>query len=183
MQCRNSDLCEEVRLDLYRIAEPNRRAAASEAYADDGARPGMHPDFAFFYRESLHKFGLLLFIAAFLGFVLLVSTGSLLYLRQMAEADAEKPDYAVLRRLGIDEREMMAGAVRKQLFVFAVPLAIGLLHSIFAVRAASALALSNLFVPAAAALLLYTLTYLSFAALSVRGYRRMIRETAERDMV
>lgn len=58
----------------------------------------------------------------------------------------------------------------------ALPLAIGLLHSIFAVKAASALSLSNLTFPAAIAMWVYTLIYFLFAVLTVVYYRRIVRE-------
>lgn len=69
----------------------------------------------------------------------------------------------------------MGGIIRKQLFVFAIPLVIGLVHSIVAVKAASALTLSDITFPAAAAMAMYTVIYFVFAVLTVGYYRRIVR--------
>mgnify|MGYP007023298673 CR=1 FL=1 len=166
---------EAVRIDTYQIPDSNERAAASGIYAKYIKNNEFHPDFDTFYKDSLRKFGLIIFIAGFLGLIFLISTGSILYFKQMTEAEQEKKSYTILRQLGFGEREIMGGIIRKQMFVFAIPLAIGLLHSIFAVKAASALTLSNLTIPAAIAMSVYTLIYFLFAAFTVVYYRRIVR--------
>ena len=119
--------------------------------------------------------GLLIFIAGFLGLVFLISTGSILYFKQMTEADQEKRSYATLRQLGFTVQDIMRGIVRKQVFVFGVPLLIGLLHSIFAIKAASFLFMSDITVPASIAMSLYVLIYLIFALLTVGYYRKTVK--------
>ncbi|ASA26196.1 cell division protein FtsX [Paenibacillus donghaensis] len=167
---------EDLRIDTYQIADKSERAAASGIYAKYVKEEGVNPDFDAFYKGSLRKFGLIIFIAGFLGLIFLISTGSILYFKQMTEAEQERTSYTILRQLGFGEREIMGGIIRKQIFVFAIPLAIGLLHSIFAVKAASALSLSNLTFPAAIAMSVYTLIYFLFAVLTVVYYRRIVRE-------
>ena len=81
--------------------------------------------------------GLLIFITGFLGLVFLISTGSILYFKQMTEAEQERKSYATLRQLGFTVKDIMRGIIRKQAFVFGLPLLIGLLHSVFAIKAAS----------------------------------------------
>ncbi|WP_409346183.1 FtsX-like permease family protein [Paenibacillus sp. MBLB4367] len=166
---------EAVRIDTYRIAFKNERAAASGFNAKYVKAEEARPDFYAYYKESLQKFGLIIFIAGFLGLIFLIATGSILYFKQMTEAEQERKSYTILRQLGFGEREIMGGIIRKQLFVFAIPLAIGLVHSIFAVKAASALTLSDITVPAAIAMAIYTLIYFVFAVLTVGYYRRIVR--------
>src|SRR5690625_4483953 len=96
------------------------------------------------YESSMQANGLLIFIAGFLGLVFLISTGSILYFKQMTEAEQEKQSYTTLRQLGFTTKEIMWGIIRKQIFVFGLPLAIGLLHSVFAIKAASFIFMSDI---------------------------------------
>ena len=166
---------EAIHIDTYQIADRNERAAASGMYAKYMKEDQFNPDFEAFHKEMLRKFGLIIFIAGFLGLIFLISTGSILYFKQMTEAEQERKSFTILRQLGFGEREIMGGIIRKQLFVFAIPLAIGLSHSIFAVKAASALSLSDLTLPTAIAMSVYTLIYFVFAALTIVYYRRIVR--------
>ncbi|MBP1997059.1 bacitracin transport system permease protein [Paenibacillus eucommiae] len=166
---------EAIFIDTYQIMDKNERAAASGFYAKYVKDDEFRPDFYAYYKESLQKFGLIIFVAGFLGLIFLISTGSILYFKQMTEAEQERKSYTILRQLGFAEREIMGGIIRKQLFVFAIPLAIGLLHSIFAVKAASALTLSDISIPVAIAMAVYTLIYFVFALLTVGYYRRIVR--------
>ncbi|MEI0739417.1 hypothetical protein VQ056_27170 [Paenibacillus sp. JTLBN-2024] len=65
--------------------------------------------------------------------------------------------------------------MRKQLFVFAIPLLIGILHSIFAVKAASILVLSDITVPSVIAMAMYALIYFVFAVLTIGYYRKIVK--------
>jgi len=165
-----------VTIEAFRILAKSDQAAASELYAAHVKMEKPSPDFYTYARESLQKFGLIIFTAGFLGLIFLIATGSILYFKQMTEAEQEKKSYTILRQLGFAEREIMGGILRKQLFVFAIPLAIGLVHSIFAIKTASALTVSDITFPAAIAMAIYTLVYFMFAALTVGYYRRVVRE-------
>ena len=69
------------------------------------------------YEGGIQTNGLLIFIAGFLGLVFLVSTGSILYFKQMTEAEQEKQSYATLRQLGFSVKDIMKGLfVSKYLF-------------------------------------------------------------------
>ncbi|MDQ0191717.1 bacitracin transport system permease protein [Paenibacillus wynnii] len=166
---------EAIHIDTYKIADKNEREAASGIYAKVVKGNKLSPDFDTFYKASLRKFGLIIFIAGFLGLIFLISTGSILYFKQMTEAEQERKSFTILRQLGFGEREIMGGIIRKQMFVFAIPLGIGLMHSMFAVKAASKLALSDLTFPTAISMSVYTLIYFVFAILTLVYYRRIVR--------
>ena len=71
------------------------------------------------YRLSmLDIFGLVIFVTGFLGLAFLMTTGSILYFKQMTEAEEEKASYTVLRKIGFTTNELMKGIYRKQLFNF-----------------------------------------------------------------
>ncbi|MFF2479898.1 FtsX-like permease family protein [Paenibacillus sp. NPDC058071] len=166
---------EIVVISAYRIAEKSNYAAASRLYAKYEEAESSNPDYYTYAQASLQKFGLIIFTAGFLGLIFLIATGSILYFKQMTEAEQERKSYTILRQLGFGEREIMGGILRKQLFVFAIPLAIGLVHSIFAIKTATALTLSDITFPAAVAMAVYTLVYFLFAALTVGYYRKIVR--------
>ena len=132
-------------------------------------------DYYTMYKNYIESNGLFIFIAGFLGLVFLISTGSILYFKQMTEAEQEKASYATLRQLGFTMQDIMRGIVRKQVFVFGVPLLIGLLHSIFAIKAASFLFMSDITLPASIAMGIYALIYLVFAFLTVGYYRKTVK--------
>jgi len=139
--------------------------------ASDGAKD----DYFTQYHQAIQSSGLLIFIAGFLGLVFLISTGSILYFKQMTEADQEKASYTTLRQLGFSAGEIMRGVLKKQLFVFGLPLAVGLLHSIFAIRSASFIFMSDITVPTVIAMGVYVVIYLVFAFLTVGYYRKTVQ--------
>lgn len=167
----------EVRIDTYLIPDKEERVKASDLYTKYIPEDEYMPDFHTQYKSSLQSFGLFIFITGFLGLVFLISTGSILYFKQMTEAEQEKRSFMTLRQLGFDVNTIMRGIIRKQLFVFVIPLLIGLLHSVFAVKAASILVLSNIAVPSAIAMGVYALVYFIFAVLTIGYYRKIVRDT------
>jgi bacitracin transport system permease protein len=166
---------ETVRFDVYRIPDQVERAKASSQFAKYIPEGKYMPDFYTKYQASLQSSGLFIFISGFLGLVFLISTGSILYFKQMMEAEQEKGSFITLRQLGFGVKDIMGGIIRKQMFVFAIPLLIGLLHSVFAVNAASILVLSNITVPSVMAMGVYTLIYFVFAVLTIGYYKGMVK--------
>ncbi|MFJ7934156.1 FtsX-like permease family protein [Sporosarcina sp. NPDC096371] len=166
-------------IETFQVPDDDQRAKASAIFMQDkyagGAPTEYRMDYHTLYQNAIQTNGLLIFIAGFLGLVFLISTGSILYFKQMTEAEQEKQGYATMRQLGFTVQDIMRGIVRKQLFVFGVPLLIGLLHSIFAIKAASFLFMSDITVPASIAMSLYALIYLVFAFLTVGYYRKTVK--------
>ncbi|SEN92363.1 bacitracin transport system permease protein [Amphibacillus marinus] len=134
-------------------------------------------DFYSLYRESLRMSGLFIFVTAFLGLVFLISTGSILYFKQMTEAEQEQPHYRTLRQLGFQLKDIMRGIVRKQLFVYVLPLIIGLIHAIFALNVASVIVLSSIVLPSMIGMVVYAAIYLIFAFITIRYYRIIIKSS------
>lgn len=127
--------------------------------------------------DNISSLGVTIFTTAFLGLAFLLATCSILYFKQMAEADDERASYTVLRKIGFSEQELMRGIYAKQLFNFGVPLLIGLLHSYFAVKSGWFLFGSELVAPMLITMALYIAMYIVFALLSISYYRKVIRDT------
>lgn len=128
------------------------------------------------YEDAIASNGIIIFITGFLGLAFLVSTGSILYFKQMGEAEQEKRSYTTLRQLGFKTGEIMKGIRRKQMFVFGIPLLIGIAHSIFAIKSVSIFFMTtDIKLPVAIAMTAYALIYLVFAFLTIGYYRKMVR--------
>ena len=78
--------------------------------------------------------GLSMFIVGFLGLAFLITSGCILYFKQMDECEDEKDSYTILRKLGYTQSDLLKGIKIKQLFNFGIPLVVGLSHSYFAVQ-------------------------------------------------
>lgn len=124
--------------------------------------------------DILNSFGLTIFISGFLGLAFLIATGSILYFKQMSEADEEKGAYTILRKMGFTTNEIMKGIRRKQLFNFGFPLLIGLSHSYFAVKAGWVFFGTELVAPLLITMSIYIILYSIFAILSAGYYRKVV---------
>ncbi|WP_229683132.1 ABC transporter permease [Virgibacillus oceani] len=166
----------KIRFDTFQVPDKEELAIASSLYnAKYVSDERLTYDFYTQYKEVLQTTGLLIFIAAFLGLVFLISTGSILYFKQMTEAEQEKQSFKTLRQLGFDVNMIMKGIIRKQAIVFLLPLSIGMLHSIFAIKAASFMIRSDTTLPASIAMTIYTVIYLVFALFTIGYYRNIVK--------
>ncbi len=120
--------------------------------------------------------GLIMFIVGFLGLSFLVTSGCILYFKQMGESEDEKPNYTILRKLGFTQGDLLRGIRSKQLFNFGIPLVVGLCHSYFAVQSGWFLFGTEVWTPMILVMLLYTALYSIFGLLSVRYYKKVIKE-------
>ncbi|MDR6885231.1 ABC transporter permease [Bacillus sp. 3255] len=166
---------ETITLDTFQVPDKEQRVKASDVYAKYVAKGDFVSDYERQYRNALQDFGMFIFIAGFLGLLFLISTGSILYFKQMTEADQEKSSFITLRQLGFETKDIMKGIVRKQLFVFAIPLVIGISHAIFAVKTVSIAVVSNIAVPSAIAMGVYLLIYIVFILLTIGYYKKIVQ--------
>ncbi|GMG74837.1 MULTISPECIES: ABC transporter permease [Priestia] len=120
--------------------------------------------------------GLIMFIVAFLGLAFLITSGCILYFKQMDESEDEKPNYTILRKLGFTENDLLKGIKIKQLFNFGIPLIVGLLHSYFAVQSGWFFFGTELWTPIIIVMIVYTSLYSIFGILSVLYYKKIIKE-------
>ncbi|MCH1626519.1 FtsX-like permease family protein [Ferdinandcohnia quinoae] len=121
--------------------------------------------------------GLIMFIVGFLGLTFLITSGCILYFKQMDESEDEKPNYTILRKLGFTQFDLLKGIQAKQLFNFGIPLVIGLLHSYFAVKSGWFMFGTELWTPMFIVMLLYTALYSIFGLLSVLYSKKVIKES------
>lgn len=120
--------------------------------------------------------GLIMFIVAFLGLTFLITSGCILYFKQMDESEDERPNYTILRKLGFTQGDLVRGIQAKQLFNFGIPLVVGLSHSYFAVKSGWFLFGTELWTPMLIVMVIYTALYSIFGMLSVVYCKRVIKE-------
>ncbi|AKM19580.1 Bacitracin export permease protein BceB [Geobacillus sp. 12AMOR1] len=127
-------------------------------------------------RHQKQTFGLIMFVVTFLGLAFLVTSGCILYFKQMGAGEEERPNYTILRKLGFTEKDLLGGIRRKQLFYFGIPLLLGLSHSYFAVRSGWFFFGTELWTPMLTVMAIYTVCYSLFGVLSVRYDKQLIRK-------
>lgn len=127
-------------------------------------------------KENLNLYGTTIFTTAFLGLAFLLATGSILYFKQMSEADEEADSYKILRKIGFTQEELLRGIMMKQVFNFGIPLVIGLLHSYFAVKSGWFLFGTEMTTPLLITVALYISMYTLFAVLTINYYKKIIKQ-------
>ncbi|WP_079477634.1 ABC transporter permease [Halobacillus salinus] len=140
---------------------------------------GELPQFSRIKQETDQKqsLGLTLFIIGFLGLTFLITSGCILYFKQMDESEDERSNYTILRKIGYTRNDLLQGIRLKQLFNFGIPLAVGLLHSYFAVKSGWFIFGTELWTPMLIVMGLYALFYSIFGVLSIQYYKKVIRES------
>ena len=128
-------------------------------------------------QQQKQTIGLMMFVVGFLGLSFLVTSGCILYFKQMNESEEEQSSYTILRKLGFTEKDLLKGIRLKQLFNFGIPLIVGLLHSYFAVQSGWFLFGGELWTPMLIVMSIYTVLYSIFGFLSVQYYKKVIKDS------
>lgn len=143
-------------------------------------RQEMHGSFSAYYnnyRSELMGAGLTIFVGAFLGLVFLLATGSIIFFKQLSEANEDKKRYQVLKNIGFDKKDIRTIISKQMLFVFMLPLAVGATHSIVAVSILKKALGMDVFVPLAFTIGIYTLIYMIYYFLTVSAYSRIVEQS------
>ncbi len=126
------------------------------------------------YREGLTYSGLLIFLGAFLGLLFLIATGSIIFFKQLSEANDDKSRYSILRKIGLTNREIKT-SISKQIFVvFSLPLVIGTTHSLIASTLLTKILRTNLTLPIILTIGAYTVIYMVYYFLTVNSYYSIV---------
>ena len=73
-------------------------------------------------------FGTLLFIGVFLGLIFLMGTALIIYFKQLSEGHQDRERFAILQKVGMDQRLVRRSVRQQVLLVFFLPLAVALCH-------------------------------------------------------
>ncbi|MCF2716550.1 ABC transporter permease [Paenibacillus sp. UKAQ_18] len=155
-------------INAEQIEEANRLFAAADFNDQQTSRLEMSSN-------QKRNMGVIMFVVGFLGLTFLITSGCILYFKQMDESEDEKANYTVLRKLGFTQSDLLRGIKIKQLFNFGIPLVIGLSHSYFAVQSGWFLFGTEIWMPMIIVMVLYTALYSIFGILSILYYKKVIK--------
>jgi putative ABC transport system permease protein len=164
---------------VYKVQGEKTTADTSAKLLELNKGTDHDPLFAFYkeYRKGMEESGLNVFIFGFLGLVLLAATGSMIYFKQLTEAQADKERYAILHKIGLSRKQIRSSIAKQSLFVFLLPLLVGMLHSSIIIHAFSSLLGSligiNLFFPIAVSMLAYAGIYFIYYVLTVHSFNKI----------
>ena len=128
------------------------------------------------YRSGMESMGIMIFVGTFVGLVFLIATGSIIYFKQLSEANADKAKYDILRKVGVTPKEMKKGIGKQIAFIFVAPLIVGILHSIFALKTATLIFNVSDKLPLVMSMAAYVLIYVGYYFLTVRSYCNIVRK-------
>ena len=77
---------------------------------------------------------LVTFLGLYIGFIFLVSCGAILALKELSESADSMPRYTMLRKLGVEEKEISRSIFRQSGIFFLLPLLLACLHSYAGMR-------------------------------------------------
>ncbi|MEK3905411.1 ABC transporter permease [Paenibacillus sp. FSL R7-0179] len=158
------------------LTESSQAKHAYEIYKQQKPELQSFSQYEFEFNQRTNM-GLIMFIVGFLGLTFLITSGCILYFKQMDEGEEEREGYTILRKLGFTQGDLLRGIQFKQLFNFGIPLIVGLCHSYFAVKSGWFLFGTEMLTPMFVVMGLYTVLYSIFGLLSVLYYKRVIRES------
>ncbi|EGP4852780.1 ABC transporter permease [Enterococcus faecium] len=85
-------------------------------------------------RAVNRRIGINIFVTLFVGMIVIIATGSILTVRQLAEAEEEKENYHLLTKLGIPQRRIRRMIFEQNALTFFPPMILGITHAVFAIN-------------------------------------------------
>ena len=89
------------------------------------------------YQETMGNKILALFLGLYLGLTFLLAAAAVLALQQLSQAADNAGRYAILRRLGAEEKLVSHSAVEQVALAFLLPLGLALVHTVVGMKAAN----------------------------------------------
>ncbi|MGX7265231.1 FtsX-like permease family protein [Enterococcus crotali] len=125
-------------------------------------------------RYERRVMGLFIYVAMFLGVLALIITGSILMLQQFSEAEREKENYDLLKKIGVPKKKITQLIYQQNSIIFFPPMIIGVLHATFAIYVFSRLISSSGYWLAYLSCGMLILIYLAYYFLTSAIYSRII---------
>lgn len=128
------------------------------------------------YRQNMEGAGLDIFTLGFLGLVFLAATGCMIYFKQLTDTNEDKARYAMLRKIGVSRKEIRTTIAKQTLFVFMLPLLLGVTHSIMVLKALTTIQLisGEILIPVLITTILYGAIYFCYFVLCLGASNRIV---------
>jgi putative ABC transport system permease protein len=126
-------------------------------------------------RVSLFKIsGVYIFTGVFLGVLFLLATGSIIYFKQLLEANGDKDRYTILMKIGVSKKEIKQSVAKQHIAIFGLPLLVGICHSGVAFYVLQYISQYNLFKYYALIILAYFSMYVVYYVATVNSYTKIV---------
>lgn len=126
------------------------------------------------YEALMRGTGVLLFIGMFIGMVFLAATGSIIYFKQLTEAYNDVATYDILKKIGLDRKEIRKTIAKQVLIIFLIPLVLGIVHSSVALVSLANLLQMNIIFAASISTGAFTLIFIAYYFITVNTYTNIV---------
>ncbi|RTE06220.1 ABC transporter permease [Paenibacillus whitsoniae] len=166
-----------VMYKAYTVKNQGSSKASTETLMGLKTKDNDFSSYYYQYRLNLESAGLNVFTLGFLGLVFLAATGCVVYFKQLTDAHADRERYAILRKIGVNRREIRASIAMQTAFVFVLPLLLGIMHSLMILRALTEIQLigGESLVPITISIVAYVAIYIGYYVLCVNSYERIVK--------
>ncbi|QQN86507.1 FtsX-like permease family protein [Bacillus toyonensis] len=129
------------------------------------------------YKKNKAFTGMKIFVVSSLALVLLVATGSVIYFKQLTEAHSDKNRYEILRKIGVNRKEIRTTIAKQTLFIFLLPLIIGILNaSMLTMSIYYSMDIQPDIISFIYAMTTYGVIYLVYYVLTINSYNRIVNK-------
>lgn len=91
------------------------------------------------YPRSAGLMSLIVFVGLYLGIILFMASAALFSLKELSQAFENREKYKILRKLGVEQKQLRRSLFHQNLMFFGIPLSVALVHSFFGFQALSSL--------------------------------------------
>ena len=168
-----------VNMEAYKLTNEDVAKALTKVIDSMLPETANFSSFYINYVQGMESTGLLIFMGGFLGLVFLAATGSIIYFKQLTEANLDKERYDILHKIGVNKKEVKKSISRQILFVFALPLIAGIAHCAVALTALSRLLQTNLVTPVMICIGIYACIYIAYYFLTVNNYYKIVTKSSK----
>lgn len=153
-------------------ADDSKKASIklAEYLSEMGSYSMFYPDYA----STIASTGLFVYIAGFLGVVFLIATGTIIFFKQLTEANEDWQKYLTLDKIGVTTSEMKLIVKKQMRLIFGAPLILGIIHASFAIDVLAQMLGSNLVKPVILSFSAYLIIYILFYFLTCSAYYKII---------
>lgn len=157
----------------YVVQDQKRTKETSDALAKVKTAQSKLSTFYSEYRLGIETAALNVFILGFLGLTFMSALGSMIYFKQLTEAEDDKPRYDILAKLGVSNKEVSAAIGKQSAWLFLLPLLVGIAHYLIILQWLKKLFASlgdvGLLMPIVICVAVFVMIYVAYYVLTVRS--------------
>ncbi|MBO0585165.1 ABC transporter permease [Clostridium botulinum] len=169
-----SEECENTIVDGYIVQNPEK----SKELTNELSKVVMQGAYIDSYYDSYHGFykggAVFIFIGIFLGALFSLATSSVISFKQLIEAAEDEKRYAILRKIGMNRKEIKKSISKQLLITFGMPLIIAVCHSTAALIVFQRLMNAQTMKYCVVIMIGYTFMYFIYYIVTVNSYTNIV---------